>query len=303
MNLNFGLDPEYFASYTGEDGNPLVISPAMLEVDGQIKPIAGDLKHPVFLETNLFKFIMDGVAFELTVKAPKKSAKEIHSILKDSHEALEEFLSKLSWNGQKLSLYKKPVININPKIYLDKISDERIYQGFIFGCDPDLDAQESDYHCGTISVEKHPYRYAGGHIHLSDSDSNLLYEECRAAIKLFGIFVGTFCLANSPYPEQEKIRATTYGRPFRFRQQKYPGGINGVEYRTPSTSWTSFSLEKMEELFEMVKMVPRTMENVPATMELFQNYLPLVEPAIVNADQELAKKVFTDALEFMKGKI
>ena len=59
----------------------------------------------------------------------------------------------------------------------------------------------------------------------------------------------------------------------------------------------------MEELFEMVKMVPRTMENVPATMELFQNYLPLVEPAIVNADQELAKKVFTDALEFMKGKI
>lgn len=283
--MKYGTDPEFFT--VDQDNN--VISPALLEVTGQIKPIINDTKHPIYIDSTNFSWMMDGVAWELTLKNPAKNAKEIHSLTSEALEQLEYFVSKLSWMGNKLSVYKKPVVNINPDVYLPKLEIEKVFQGFIFGCDPDEDGILPDYQCKEMDVITHPYRYGGGHIHFSGND--LLYENPRISIQLLAITVGNFVISKSIFPEEEKLRVKTYGRPGRFRPQSYPDGSVGIEYRTPSNAWISFTLDQKEELFSLSELVSEIIKEPKRCKEFIKNYLPDTIIAINNADVVLSENI------------
>jgi hypothetical protein len=246
-------------------------------------------KHPIYIKNNDFSWMQDGVAWELTVRHPVKTAKEMHTIINDSLNCLEEYFSKLKYKGDSISLYKKPVVDINPVEYYPFLEEERIHQGFIFGCDPDLDAIVQEYRCQTIDVFTHLFRYGGGHIHVSGDDN--LQKFINITVKLLAITAGNFCVANSPYPDAEKQRATTYGRPGRYRPQNYPDGSKGVEYRSPSNSWTSFSEEKIEELFDWINKAVYYLSNPDIGENIIKENLSDTISAITNADQNLAKSI------------
>jgi len=283
--MNYGTDPEFFTV----DKQNNVISPALLEINGIITPVIDNIKHPIYIDNADFSWMMDGVAWELTLKAPAKNAKEIHEITEFGLESLEDFISKISWNSDKLSLYKKPVVSINPDIYLPMIDVDKVFQGFIFGCDPDEDGILPDYICEELDVVSHPYRYGGGHIHFSGND--LMYENPRISVQLLAITVGNYVTLNSIYHEEEKLRVKTYGRPGRFRPQVYKDGSVGIEYRTPSNSWISFSLDKKEELFSLSELVSKIIAEPKKCRDFIKTYLPSTIEAINSADKDLSEKI------------
>jgi hypothetical protein len=287
----YGTDPEVFAC-TKMNNRNFVVSPALLEVDNQIKPCGGNIKHPVYIDKEEFSWMMDGVAFELTVKRPLNSAKEMHSIINNSLDCLNSYISKLVWNGEKLKVVKKPVVFINSSDYIENLENEKIYQGFIFGCDADEDGIETEYNCEISDVLSHPFRYGGGHIHFSGNKK--LYDLPRPSVQLLALFVGNFCVANSPYPALERMRAETYGKPGRYRQQIYPNGDKGLEYRTPSNSWISYNLNKMEELFNIAERAVSFLDNFDKGLELIKEFLPDTIKSIKNADKNLANKILQE---------
>jgi hypothetical protein len=286
MTLMFGCDPEYFSTVNGK-----AISPAMVEKFSGIEVLETDLaeKHPVYIKNNEFSWMQDGVAWELTIRHPIKTAKEMYTILNNSLECLEEYFSKLKYKGDNLNLFKQPVVEINPEEYYPYLEENKIHQGFIFGCDPDRDAIVPNYRCKEIDVFTHLYRYGGGHIHISGAEE--LQKFILIAVKLLAITVGNFCIYNSPFPDAEKQRATTYGRPGRFRPQHYPNGEKGVEYRSPSNSWTSFPEEKIEELFDWANKAVYYLQNPDIGTKIIRENLDNTVSAITNANQNLAKSI------------
>lgn len=291
--LNYGADPEVF-SCINIDNKEYVISPALLEVDGQITPVKNDKKHPVYIDKEDFSWMMDGVAWEITLKKPLENAVELYNVCQNSLDSLSNFLNKLSWEGSKLELVKKPVVNINPEIYIKLMQIDKVYQGFIFGCDKDEDAIETSYECETINVLTHLLRYGGGHLHFSGIED--YYKYPRPAIQLFSIFVGNFLIINSPYLNLDKQRSLTYGRPGRFRRQIYKDGTKGIEYRTPSNSWLSFSQDKVEEMIYMANKATEVLQEPPIAIELIKEYLPKTIDSIINADVSLASNILQEIL-------
>lgn len=278
-NYTFGCDPEFFSVYSLE-GTEFVASPAILNQDCNVKIIGGDKKHPVFLENKTHRWIMDGVAWELNLKKPFSSMKEMHKEVKISLEELQEFISKIKHPELgSFSLFEKPTVNINPGLYLPRMENETIYQGFIFGCDADEDAILQDYECKEVSVTDYLYRHGGGHIHMGNNEA---FDFIRPFVQFCAITLGNFCLANSLFPKEDSIRVNTYGKAGRYRPQSYGNGKMGVEYRSPSNAWCALPEEKIEEMeywaekaFEYLKTVRK---------DILQNFLEPTTTAIASAD-------------------
>jgi len=294
LDLKFGTDPEYFSSVKFK-GKDFAISPALLEKDSGLKYILEDVeeKHPIYILEKDFSWMMDGVAWELTVRKPLKSASEMFKILTESTYVLSQFLSQFKWNGMNLNFYRKPAIRLNPEWYIPYININKVYQGFIFGCDPDDDAIVQNYICKTRNVLNHNWRYGGGHIHVSGIPE--FHSFPKESILFLATTVGNYCIANSPYPELEKKRVLTYGRPGRYREQFYPNGDIGVEYRSPSNSWTSFSEEQMEELFYFINRGCEFLTK--SRQDIIEKYLNPTIVAITQANIELAKSILNDIVK------
>ncbi len=295
LDLKFGLDPEVFSTVL-INNEEFVISPALLEKDSNLKPVIKDKtnKHPIYIKEKDFSWMQDGCAWESTYYKIFKNAKEIHETVNDSLNCLQEFMKNLTWMNMGLNLYKKPVVKIKPDMYLPFLEDIKIYQGFIFGCDPDYDAIDTNYNCETKDVFTHLFRYGGGHFHISGMEQ--FKNNYLQAIKLLALTVGNFCILNSPYPELEKQRATTYGRPGRFRPQKYPNGDFGIEYRTPSNSWISLSENKMEELIFWANKGCEYLLLPDNGNELINELLSPTINAIINADKKLSENILNNLL-------
>lgn len=294
-NLLYGTDPEFFSVY----GDNFVVSPALLDELGIIKPVKRDTKHPVYIDKYEFLWMMDGVAWEVTFKKPFTDSKIMFAMIKNSLDCLENFVTSLEFRGEKLKLYKKPVVNIDTELYLPLLDiSDKIYQGFIFGCDPDKDAFEVNYRCKTVDVTTHKFRYGGGHLHTS---TQAYFYNCIPLIKAMAITVGNYCIANSVHPLEDKQRVFTYGRPGRYRGTNYyTGGYYGVEYRTPSNSWTSFDESKFEglvywlnkawEIYRKTGIYDNGGENI------IREYSNPTVNAINNFDQEESQKIL-DSLQ------
>lgn len=290
--LNYGCDPEVFC-FAEVEGEITVISPALLMTKNKIKPVINDPKHPIFIDKENYRWHMDGVAFELTIKKPQNNYRDIYKIMADSISDLRDLIYSVNYEGLNLGLEITPTIKINQSLY--DLNDPLVYQGFIFGCDPDQDALIPDYNCKTVNVFSHPYRYGGGHIHISGN--NLLWENYKMAISLLACTVGCFCIAKSEKPEEERKRVLTYGRPGRYRLQNYPNGDKGIEYRTPSNSWIRLSRDEYNNLFYLIDLaVNKFLVNEKLSQKIVRAYLESAIYAITEADKTLAERIYSEII-------
>jgi hypothetical protein len=306
--ITVGSDPEVALVIQApmEDENhvpyrkTVVVSPALLEMTGALVNMNDDpedtrsdaekLKHPYFLKTAEYMWQMDGVAMELTYRKPYRNVMDLGDVFKAALSDLRQRgLKKKSYKGQYIRAIAQPVVSILPEMYTPLLDDEKVYQGFIFGCDPDEDAILPDYVCSTVDVSTHPYRYFGGHIHIGHMDddiSNAFKKLVRPFVRLLACTVGVYCIAHTSNPEEERLRALQYGRPGRFRTQKW-----GLEYRTPSVSWLNLPNYELYGLDNAIRSAVYYLMNPSIGKKVIDDCLDASIDAIQTADRGTAMRV------------
>ena len=294
--LTFGTDPEVFSII--KTARNFVISPALLEKFSGLEDIPDNrfddeqLKHPFYIKDSDFTWMMDGVAWEAVIK-PAETPTELFDKIGIALETLEEKLMKLTFQNNPLTLYTKPVVDIEPDMYLPYLNEEKILQGFIFGCDPDEDAINPEYKCEEIDVIKHLFRYGGGHFHIGSKDEKIvedLQDLFNPFLRLLAIFVGNVSIAYSEFPDEEKQRAKTYGQAGRYRFQDW-----GIEYRSPSNSWIS-NLDTIRLMFEGAEKSVYYLQNPSEGIPLISKYLEPTINSIKNGDKDTSKSILQEVL-------
>jgi hypothetical protein len=283
--LTFGSDPEVFAYYS-KNNLEYVEPPAYFRFELGV-PHKPDKKHPVFIEKDGIVVMEDGVAFEYTLP-PTTNAKDLFAEIKQANSMLSDMLAKHNYN-----MLTKPVINYEVSKWLNKPEDYSLC--LIFGCDPDEDAIEDSYNCTVENALLHEFRYGGGHFQIGSFDSevtDLIHAYWKPLVRLMAVLVGTVSIKHTPYPELEKQRAFRYGRPGRYRIQKW-----GLEYRTPSNSWINKE-EALEEMVEGARKAFELLQNPKKGRELLRLKLDDAIQAIRTADSNLANQILNDAKEF-----
>jgi len=286
--LNYGSDPEVFCAYE-QNGIEFAYSPAALEKFDGVKRVGGDDKHPVFIDTEDYKVIMDGVAFEVNLKRPYSNLKEFYNTIQTAINHLEDFVGK---HGYHVS--RKPVIAFDAQRFWtpELAEDATFMQGVIFGCDPDSDAFNVEWLATILDTTTHPYRYGGGHIHLSGD--SLIEQYPIPLIRLLAITVGNYCISKTPFIELEQERAQYYGKPGKFRIQNYSSGDVGVEYRTPSNAWTNYSFAPFEGIFAWVDKALDFLQNPQQGREIVEAFSDVTVEAITTANKQLATKILRE---------
>lgn len=223
-NCRMGGDPEFFtANKRGK----------ILNAD-RFFPGKEDPLH-VGGEASRCRLFFDGIQGEMsyapstcreTVLARIKAIlMEAQSIIKDDHHIL-----------------LKPSSKIGRQIIESAHPEARI-----FGCMPDFNAYTRSTNTCEMDASRHPFRYAGGHLHFGISPRAELDPESKEyqgennivndpamhlrVIKMMDLLISvvTLPLDNAP---GSKRRRTKYGKAGCFRPTPY-----GVEYRTPSCWW------------------------------------------------------------------
>ena len=139
--------------------------------------------------------------------------------------------------GKDHDIVVKPSVKINKSVINNADPEARI-----FGCEPDFNAYTCTTNTEEMDASEHPFRYAGGHIHLGVSSPYLKQNdpEYKVAmvpeghlriIKFLDLIVGipSVLLDNSTAAKRRRLK---YGKAGCFRPTPY-----GVEYRTLSCWW------------------------------------------------------------------
>lgn len=288
--LVYGTDPELFSAYE-KNGKLFVLPPVFMRKDLGID-FEHHPKHPKLLKRKNYFLHEDGVAVEISLK-PSTSWEELYNTVQESIRDFEETVLRQFPEYCLPTLFNLPTINYEVNRWIN--AGNEYLMCTVFGCDPDDDAFEMKKRHKILNVEEHPFRYGGGHIHFSGRKS--LIDEPILAIKSLAMTVGNAAIAFSPVPELEKERTFLYGRPGKFRIQVYPKRFNniefseqGIEYRTPSNSWTK-NFELTSKIFSwaeigIFEMLEKELYKTMMTKEFLNNTVS----AILNADQELAKE-------------
>lgn len=303
VRLLWGADPECFPVYGG--GEDLKALPPywfrkILGVDSYVeeKDIHG--KHPVFFDNNEFKLIEDGAAFEMTI-LPSNSPRDLWERIQECAKmANEKILSQFPDDCL-------PVLQFLPTIGWDVKRWENMPEDFfmstMFGCDPSEDAWNLTKKSRVIDASLHPWRYGGGHMHVSGSE--LLAEEPILAIRCLSITAGCAAIAFSDVPDLEKARTFEYGVPGNFRRQRYgrknpfgPEYAFGVEYRTTSNRWCS-DWNLAEKVFNWAEIGIRDVFEGGLHKDLLENLGEYAQVAILECNQNLAEEV----LEYISERI
>jgi len=222
-NATLGGDPEFFISdnrgrVQGADSflpgkyEPLVVD-----------PVAGDVKSKLFF---------DGIQAEISF----------------AHGTCREYIAKniqlcLLKANDRIPKDHKFVIKPSTRV-AKEVLENADPEARIFGCAPDFNAYTCSVNTPEMDASRHPYRYAGGHMHfgisskyLDESDAEFLAARTEKGhlktIKFLDLILGvtTLGLDNGP---GSKRRREKYGKAGCFRPTPY-----GVEYRTPSCWWLS----------------------------------------------------------------
>lgn len=234
----FGADPECCSVYEKE-GKYYALPPYIFREQLNV-PVIDDRnpRHPVFLQNSDWKVHEDGANWEFAVK-PSHNPLELFQTIQDARKAAEEILSNFTefCDGK---LHFIPAVNWEVGRWANMPED--FFMSTEFGCDPDEDVLNTKAKCKVIDASLHPWRYCGGHIHVSGSPRIL--EDYHLAVKCMIITAGIAATAFSTFPGLEYERTYLYGKPGKFRVQNYgednPYGKDyqfGIEYRTPSATW------------------------------------------------------------------
>jgi hypothetical protein len=290
-DCSYGADPEVFAYYV-EDNKPYAFSPVTLEEMYGLLPIKKDFKHPTYYENDRGKVIMDGVAFEINLKAPYFTAEEM---FKDIQNIWKEFNGYLKSRTGATTI-ALPSINFDyNKWWTTEVDfDERKLQGYIFGCDHSFNAKEAlkgkEAQNPEIDARHHPFRYGGGHLHFSDE---VLVGSILQSVRVMDMILGTYFLSMSTFQQEETQRSLIYGKPGGFRPQEYKNGKKGVEYRTCSNNWMNLDykdeLAYLEVLIDKVKVLLTDRNKLH---NAFKEYQGPADKAIESADFDTCKQIW-----------
>ncbi len=296
-NLKFGCDPEFFIKDSNVntskeflDHGVFVRTPAAMEMFDGMKVVIDDDKHPVYIDEKdaitPFRYVMDGVAMELNFRRPFTSVHQFFDSVQQAKVTLVDFLKPFGYEASFL-----PVVNFDYRRWWtnDLMENPRFAQGVIFGCDPDVDAFNVDWLCEIQSTATHPFRYGGGHIHVSGDE--VLEIHPIPCVKLFAITVGNYCTAHSTLPNLEAERAKYYGKPGKHRVQHYPDGTSGVEYRTPSNNWASWDEETFEGMFKWIDKALYFVRNPRIGKEILDRFADDTIRAITTADSAMSETI------------
>jgi len=273
-----GTDPELFAVRDGLIIPPICVEEENLKRIGTLVSEDPDY-HPVYYRDDAIQIIGDGAAFEFNVP-PADTPEELNSYWLQAKSILEELLP----NDMHIVAKAAQKFDLNYLLETYDITEKRLSYSCRFGCD----RQFNVYHLGStpeVNAKDILWRYAGGHIHISPIDSEMI----RPIIFGLDQTVGLVCLFNSPYPEAEIVRQEFYGVPGNYRPQQYTKEISGVEYRTPSVAWLE-SIDVTKRIFELIPYVVDLVET-EKMVDLFTEYNEMAKTAILTYDKDLGEKV------------
>lgn len=288
----FGTDPEFFAVYRKE-GEPYALPPVFFRKYLGVKA-SNDPRHPVYLKLKDVGAILheDGAAFEMSIRPSTKWEDLFDNVnyarTVFGEKVLSHFPSEVESHLQAL-----PTVNWDVARWSNEGDD--FYMATTFGCDPDYDAFHYDTEEHVVDATKHPYRYGGGHIHFSGiegfSDAPLMAVHCLA------FTAGLAGVAHSTNPKLDHLRTYLYGKPGKFRVQKYSGlwenipfTDTGIEYRTLSNLWTS-DKSIASQVFEWANIGIDVLFGKRLIKKLFKKLNGDVQKAIVKCDQTLAAQL------------
>lgn len=219
-----GTDPEFFVAGTR---NKILASDKFFP--GKEKPI----KFRDSAGGPLMKLFFDGIQAEINV--PEDTCRETvcHYLRLSLKRAHKEIAKK----GTAHKLILRPSVRVSQGV-LDSADPEARR----FGCMPDFNAYTCTQNMPEMDASRHPYRYAGGHIHIGVSSDYLQADngEFKIAkteeghlriIKFIDYLCGLMLVLMDRGPAAKR-RRTKYGNAGCFRPTPY-----GIEYRTPSCWW------------------------------------------------------------------
>lgn len=301
--LIFGSDPEAFAAYK-KDEQLYTLPPywfrKVLGVNSYLEPKDVHGKHPVFFEEEEFKLIEDGAAFEMTIQ-PSHSPRQLWERIQACAEQT---------NARILSQFSDdclPVLQFLPTVGFDVNRWARMPEDFVmstmFGCDPSQDAWNLEKKSTITNASQHPWRYGGGHMHISGS--KMIQEEPILAARCLSVTAGIAAVAFTDVPDIEKMRTSVYGIPGNFRVQRYgkknPFGKEyaiGMEYRTPSNRWCT-DWEFAEKVFDWARIGVEILLETNLHQEILEIVAEPAQIAILTSDKEMAVQI----LDYIQTKI
>jgi hypothetical protein len=289
--LKFGSDPEFFAAYA-ENGELNVLPPVILRTDYKAE-FEENGRHPIFKRYGETIVHEDGAAFEMSTP-PSNDWRSMWNTL---HEVKELFAKDVLSKYPQVclpALYSLPAMHFQVDKWMNR--GPEFEMATQFGCDADEDVFNMRTRCKVYDASLHPWRYAGGHIHVSGIPE--IEKAPLQAIKSMVLTAGLASTAYTDVPELESERLFLYGRPGKFRIQNYPNGEMGVEYRTPSTRWTE-SIELAEKVFSWAEIGMKSLLQGGLLLELEPIIMEDAQQAILKVDQNKAKEL----LSFIGSKV
>lgn len=301
--LIFGSDPEAFATYE-KDGQLQTLPPywfrKILGVESYLEPKDVDGKHPVFFDEKEYKLIEDGAAFEMTI-LPSTSPRELWDRIQacaemTSHRILSQFPDDCL-----------PILQFLPTVGFEVNRwagmPEDFFMSTMFGCDPSQDAWNLQKKATITDASKHPWRYGGGHIHISGSE--MIADEPILAVRCLSVTAGIAAIAYSDVPDLEKARTFEYGIPGNFRVQRYgkknpfgPEYAVGAEYRTTSDRWCN-DWRMAEKVFDWARIGVENLLETNLHYEILDVVGESAQQAILNCDQKMAMQI----LEYIEDRV
>lgn len=290
--LLFGTDPEVFAVYN-KDGKLYTLPPHFFRTKLGVEA-SDDKRHPVFFQTSTAKFHEDGAAFEMAIM-PSHNPKDLFDRIHECMQQAEEMIIGKFAEFCQPKLQCLPTVGFDVERWKDEGEDFRMSTEF--GCDPDLDAWDTEKKATVLDASKHPERYGGGHIHFSGS--KFIQKDPILAVQMLSITAGVAAVAYSDVPELDKARTFLYGRPGKYRVQQY-GSRNqfgkdyaiGVEYRTPSNRWVS-DWNIAEKVFEWGRIALEELLPKKNAYDIVMEVSQSASNAILSANQEEAMGILS----------
>lgn len=164
----------------------------------------------------------------------------------------------------------------------------------IFGCDPDWSAYTGRKQVIRVDAANHPWRYAGGHIHVG-TDALRKPSDLITLCKVFDLFVGLPTVMMDRSPASVK-RRKLYGRAGSFRPQPH-----GFEWRVSSNFWlrTPMLARAVFELSQFAYTVWATGEGAAVLQMMGAQYSDgfqdLLRQTIDMSDERRAKQLLASA--------
>lgn len=278
--LVFGADPEFAAGYV-KDGELNILPPVFLRSERGAK-FEDNGSHPIFARYGETLVHEDGAAFEMSTP-PSSNWRDIFDSIAYAKERFAvDVLSNYSDDCDS-ELYSLPAMKYDVERWAG--CGPEWDMATRFGCDQDFDVFNTKAKHTVLDAKMHPWRYMGGHIHASGIPE--IEQAPLIAIRCMVLTVGLASIAYSDVPDLEKERLFLYGRPGKFRIQKYSSGITGIEYRTPSTRWTS-NVEMAEKIFSWAEVGLTSLLQGKLFEQLENELMKPAIKAIIKVDQKEA---------------